>query len=108
MNLNSAEAMRTDIVNCLLGLALRHGHQAFCDAAFRWREIEERKSNRLFNELVVTAIGFVVLRLDDELVPASKVPDIASIREQLPPRYQAQLTAMGLASSLVINSGSSS
>lgn len=99
------ETMASEVADGLLRIALHAGFEAFQDGQFRqqfrWAERGEEGQNRLFNELVVTAIGFLYVHLDDELIPADARSFVANIRQQFTSCYREQLTELGIAGRFV-------
>lgn len=95
------QEVATMVAGKLLTLAQHQGGEAANDRQFQkllnYGRIDQTEQDRCFNELVVTAIGYVYYRLDDELLPRQMWEFSELIRQAFPPTYRKQLVEMGVA-----------
>lgn len=99
------DRVMTETADGLLQFALHTGGRAYNDRAFqrliRFSDCDETEQGRLFNELLVTAIGGLVLSFDDELFPGDVAPLLGKLRAAVRPRFKLVLEGMGIAPPLV-------
>ena len=103
---NQVRSVPTDeIVDGLLQFALYTGGQTYNDRKFqrlmKFTELDEIEQGRLFNELLVTAIGGLLLSFDDELFSADAAPFLKQLRSAIKPGFKRALSTMGLSESQV-------